>query len=159
MRHAKSSWDTPNLKDFDRPLNNRGERDAPKMGAYLNGLQLIPDYIFCSPAKRTRSTLSHITNQITILQKDIEFAENLYFKGLKAYIHTLKNTRKSISTVMVIGHNPMTEDAQQYLAKNPVSKPFKTATIACLEANISDWEKLDKDCCTLKWMIGPKDLP
>ena len=57
LRHAKSSWDNPALSDFDRPLNSRGQKNAPEAGMALRELGFKPDLILCSPSKRTRETL------------------------------------------------------------------------------------------------------
>src|SRR5436190_18664812 len=57
LRHAKSSWDDASLKDFDRPLSERGESAAPRMGAYMAAQGLAPELVLCSPAVRARQTL------------------------------------------------------------------------------------------------------
>ena len=59
LRHAKSSWSKPGLADIDRPLNKRGKRDAPRMGAVLHEQDLVPDLILSSPARRARKTLRY----------------------------------------------------------------------------------------------------
>lgn len=64
LRHAKSSWDQPQLDDFDRPLNERGRRAAPIMGHMLASLKFAPDVVLCSPAKRTRETLEAVASDI-----------------------------------------------------------------------------------------------
>ena len=57
LRHAKSSWDTMSLPDYDRPLAKRGRKAAPLIGAEIAQLGLRPDLILCSGAVRTRETL------------------------------------------------------------------------------------------------------
>ena len=56
LRHAKSSWDDPDLADFDRPLNDRGRSAAPFMGEVMNRNGFSPDVILSSPAVRARDT-------------------------------------------------------------------------------------------------------
>ena len=64
MRHAKSSWDMPCLKDSERPLNSRGKKNAPFMGKLLKEKNEIPDLIISSPAKRAYSTAKRIAVEI-----------------------------------------------------------------------------------------------
>ena len=64
IRHAKSSWSNPGEADFERPLNDRGERDAPRMGARLKELKIKPDLIVCSPAKRAKQTAKRIADAV-----------------------------------------------------------------------------------------------
>ena len=66
LRHAKSSWDDSRVSDFDRPLNNRGRREAEKIAEYMKENKYIPEYIICSTAKRTRETLDLILNIIKL---------------------------------------------------------------------------------------------
>ena len=57
LRHAKSSWDSPHLSDFERPLAPRGRKAAPRMGRFLEKNDLIPDRVLCSGARRALETL------------------------------------------------------------------------------------------------------
>lgn len=158
MRHAKSSWSNPYIKDFDRPLNSRGKNDAPKMGLLLKEKQIIPEKIFCSPAKRTRATLKRVLKEINRDKGIAEFKENLYYKDFDAYLKAVCSTADDINIVMTLGHNPMTENFISYLSSTPVLQPIKTATIACLTCDIDDWNGLGQGSCSLKWITGPKDL-
>jgi phosphohistidine phosphatase len=158
MRHAKSSWSNPYLKDFDRPLNSRGKSDAPKMGLFLKQKQLIPQKIYCSPAKRTRATLKKVLKEVNADEGVTEFVEDLYFRGHETYIEAIRSTSQNLDTVMTLGHNPMTEEAISILSSTPVRQPVKTATIACLTCDTAAWSDIQPGSCELKWITGPKDL-
>jgi phosphohistidine phosphatase len=158
MRHAKSSWSNPTLKDFDRPLNSRGKNDAPKIGLFLKEQQLIPQKIYCSPANRTRKTLKRILKKLNKDEIITEFEENLYFQGYDTYLKSICSTSPDIDIVMTLGHNPMTEELVSVLSATPVRKPIKTATITCLTIDIENWDELKPGSCNLKWIISPKDL-
>lgn len=158
MRHAKSSWSNPGLKDFDRPLNKRGKRDAPRMGRYLKDLKLVPDQIFSSPAARAKATILHVVDELEISQKSIQWNENLYFKGTGVYIEAIRSADDSSQIVMTVGHNPMTEDAIYVLSGNTLNKAIKTATVACFEFETDSWKNIQFDAKALKWVVGPKDL-
>ena len=60
LRHAKSSWDNLNHSDYDRPLNKRGKRDAPRMGEHIRQQEIVPDLILTSSAKRARKTATKV---------------------------------------------------------------------------------------------------
>lgn len=158
MRHAKSSWNNPGLKDFDRPLNNRGKRDAPRMGRYLKELQLVPDQIFSSPAARAKATILNVIKELDIPESSIKWNEDLYFKGPEAYIKAISSADDSSEIVMTVGHNPMTEDAIDTLSAGSSNKAIKTATIACFEFEADSWKNIKFEVKALKWIVGPKDL-
>lgn len=158
MRHAKSSWKNPKLSDFDRPLNKRGKRDAPRMGRYLKELQLVPDQIFCSPAVRAKSTIYHVIQELDLPESAVKWDQNLYFHGTGAYIEAIRNSKDSSEIVMTVGHNPMTEDVIYALSDNTSDTPIKTATIACFEFETDSWKNIRFDQKALKWIVGPKDL-
>ena len=78
IRHAKSSWDDPALPDKDRPLNDRGRRDAPKMGKRLAKRGVKPDLILSSPALRALRTAEIIAKMLDYQRRDIVLNERLY---------------------------------------------------------------------------------
>lgn len=158
MRHAKSSWNHPALKDFDRPLNKRGERDAPKMGRYLRELKLVPDQVFSSPAARAKSTILNVIEELGLPQSAITWDQDLYFNGVDSYLDAIRSADAASDIVMTVGHNPMTEDAISALSANTSNKAIKTATIACFEFETDSWKNINFDSKALKWIIGPKDL-
>lgn len=158
MRHAKSSWNNPGLKDFDRPLNKRGKRDAPRMGQYLKELELIPNQIFSSPAERAKSTILEVIRELDLPASQIAWDQNLYFNGVKSYLDVIRSADDSFGIIMTVGHNPMTEDAILTLSNHSTRKAIKTATIACFEFAVDSWENVEPNPDALKWVVGPKDL-
>lgn len=158
MRHAKSSWKNPALRDFDRPLNKRGKRDAPRMGKYLKQLQLKPDQIFSSPAERAKLTVLSVVKELNFPAERITWDENLYYDGAEAYLNAIRYAEDSSQLVMTVGHNPMTEDAISELSNHSVRKAIKTATIAFFEFNTESWKDIRFSTEALKWIVGPKDL-
>lgn len=105
IRHAKSSWKDLMLNDFERPLNKRGENDAPFMGKLLKEKDVFPDAILSSPALRAKTTAQKIAQEINF-SKEIIYDRKIY----EASVQTLKSVVKSIddkySTVFLFGHNP-----------------------------------------------------
>lgn len=158
MRHAKSSWDQEGLRDFDRPLNNRGKKDAPKMGAYLKEIDLIPGLIVSSPAARAKATIQGVVNELGLKEDVINWDEDLYYGSSKAYLKAIRSASENMDVVMTVGHNPMTEDTMAALSNTPFHQPVPTAAIACFELNVDTWKEVAPGVCTLKWLVTPKDL-
>lgn len=158
MRHAKSSWGDSNLKDFDRPLNSRGKKDAPKMGQLLKRLNQVPDLIVSSPAARAKATILSVIRELEVDEKTITWNDDLYYGGAGDYLDAIMNAPEDCNIVMTVGHNPMTEQTIANLSNRPFKNAVPTATIVCFEANIENWKDLRPGECTLKWVMSPKDL-
>ena len=158
MRHAKSSWDDSSLRDFDRPLNSRGKRDAPQMGQFLKEKGLIPDQIFSSPAVRAKATILHVARELGLGEKAITWTEEFYFSGANAYIEAIQNADEESQIVMTTGHNPMTEQVVELFAGNRRGLSMPTAAIACFESDAKSWELVTPANCRLVWLQVPKEL-
>ena len=78
VRHAKSSWKDSSLKDYDRPLNKRGKRDAPFMGKKIREREILPDLILSSPAKRARKTAIRVAEEIGYPKEKIQYDDKMY---------------------------------------------------------------------------------
>jgi len=158
MRHAKSSWKDRELRDYDRPLNKRGKKDAPAMGAFLEKTGMVPDVIISSPAVRARTTALLAAEEMGFDRDRIIWSESLYFDGPDAYINAVRNTSSGLKRVMTVGHNPMTEYAITLLAGMRSQNSVPTAAITCLKVNVGSWQELVPGCCSVLWMKRPKDL-
>lgn len=115
LRHAKSSWDDPDLKDFDRPLNDRGREAAQLMAAFMGFEGLLPARILCSSAQRTRETLAHLLLHFPE-DADICLSRRLYEADAPGYLEAIRDYGATATTLMVIGHNPAMEDVATILA-------------------------------------------
>jgi phosphohistidine phosphatase len=139
VRHAKSSWEDSAQNDYDRPLNERGERDAPVMGHRLKKLGILPDLILSSSAVRAATTASTISQIIGYSEKHIQFERRLYLAGELQLLHLLKEFGKG-KTVMMVGHNPgLTLFANKLLKDNIQNIP--TCGIVGAELTIADWKE------------------
>ena len=140
MRHAKSSWNFPELSDYDRPLNTRGKRDAPRMGKYVRQKGLTPDIILTSSAKRARTTASRVAKASGYTGK-VKKLDALYDAVLGAYFKTLQVLPDKYQSAMVIGHNPTMEQLVNHLTGH--IKQIPTAALTHIELPIERWESLD----------------
>lgn len=106
IRHAKSSWSNPMQSDFDRPLNERGEHDAPMMGKRLKEKEIYPDLIVASAARRTRQTAKRIAKVLDYEKEKIDLQERIYHCESEMYNKVISGIDNKIITAFVIGHNP-----------------------------------------------------
>ena len=140
MRHAKSSWNYPERSDYDRPLNGRGKRDAPRMGKHLRREGLIPDRILTSSAKRARKTASKVAKSCGYTGK-VKKLDALYDTVPGVYFEVLQALPDKYQRVMVFGHNPTMEQLVTYLTEQIERMP--TAAIAHIELPIQHWNTFD----------------
>ena len=139
LRHAKSSWASASLDDYDRPLNKRGKQDAPRMGALLAEQNLIPDLIVCSAAKRARSTAKRVAKACGYTGEIIK-TDALYLSGKSAYLRLLQQTAESHMTILIVGHNPDMEQLIESLTGDYERMP--TAALAQVTVDIGSWADL-----------------
>ena len=155
VRHAKSSWDDPDLSDFDRPLNTRGEKDAPKMGQRLNAQGVIPDGIYSSPAVRALTTGKIIAEIVGYPVNSIHTDRNLYHADEDVLLITVRSIPDSFDHVMIVGHNPgLTEFANELIPSTIDNIP--TTGIVAIQLNSNSWKAVDKNCGHLLFFDYPK---
>ncbi len=155
MRHAKSSWDNPELSDYERPLNKRGWRDAPRMGEHLHQQGLTPDLILSSSAKRARDTAYEVAKACHY-DGEPELVYMFYDEHPRVYDKILEALPNKYQRVLVIGHAPHLE-VFLLLAVEKYRK-LSTAAIAHLEFPIEKWEQLHDRVGTLVNLWTPKTL-
>ena len=155
LRHAKSSWDDSTLRDFDRPLAARGNRDAPRMGRVLKERGEVPDFIMCSPAARAVQTLHAVVAAAGISVKP-QFDEAIYGATSAELMSLVRRIPDSIHRTLVTGHNPGLEDLLSRLIGRHERMP--TAAMACLELVVDSWADIEDGAASLKWMLTPKQL-
>lgn len=156
MRHAKSSWANDRLADINRPLNDRGRRDAPRMGRLLVQQELVPDQIIASSAKRAAET-AKLVAQAASYEGEIRFTENLYLADLETYLEVASLVGDEINTLMLVGHNPDLEELVSDLSGNDERMP--TGAMAVFRLFIASWNELSPDTgCELVAVWRPKEL-
>lgn len=141
IRHAKSSWDNAFLKDFDRPLNARGKRDAPNMAKRLTRDQIFPDAIVTSPAKRAITTAKKIALGINFSKEKIESDPNIYEASSSTMLQIINKLDNQHNTYFLFGHNP----SFTYLAEQLSGEYFgniPTCGIVGIEFPFDSWDMI-----------------
>jgi len=106
IRHAKSDWNNPSLGDFDRPLNDRGKRDAPMMAHRLLDRKIKIDAFIASPAKRAKRTASIFAKEYKRDKDEIIFIEELYGAPVRAFYDVITKTNDKFDSIALFSHNP-----------------------------------------------------
>lgn len=138
MRHAKSSWDSPGLKDLERPLNARGERDAPLMGSHFAAWGLHPELLISSPAVRAQETAIRVARALSYPEAKIRIAPALYAKGVPGILSVVHALPETLSSVCLFGHNPDLSEAVGLLGGES-STHLPTAALVALVFAVDDW--------------------
>jgi phosphohistidine phosphatase len=157
VRHAKSSWKDLSLDDFDRPLNDRGERDAPKIGAKLQALGIKPDRLVSSPALRARQTAVAFAKAFGIPKEKILFNERIYHADLGDLLDVIQRLPEAADTAMIFGHNPEFTWLANKLGKLSIDN-IPTSGVVCLAFNVREWEQVDYGLGRQQFFMYPKQF-
>lgn len=157
IRHAKSSWDDMDLNDFERPLNERGKRDAPRMGVRLKMKGVLPDTILSSPAKRAFSTAKRIAKVIGFPKDKIKTDRQLYHAGEETILSLVQTIKNKHNIAFVVGHNPGLTDFVNTLRIDDIEiENIPTSGIVMFEIDIENWEQLQWGTARQAWFDYPK---
>lgn len=155
MRHAKSSWDDPDVSDHDRPLNARGARSAPRMGRLLRERDLVPDLIVSSTARRALETAYAVVTAVGYDGR-IEVTRRLYLAEPETYLDVLGEVESRFRRVLMIGHNPGLAQLVALCTGTDVVMP--TAAIAHIDAEIGAFADFRAGGGTLRAVYRPKEF-
>lgn len=136
LRHAKAGWALPGVRDFDRSLDETGQRDSEEMGQVMALNGYVPDLTLCSGALRARQTLAGIAAKTDTGK--VVFSDTLYMTDAAGYLDLIRD-QSNVSSLLVIGHNPMMEDLAlavsgdgEDIAKSALNSGFSTAGLAVI---------------------------
>jgi phosphohistidine phosphatase len=142
IRHAKSSWDDTALPDQDRPLNDRGKRDAPNMGERLAKRDVKPDLILSSPAMRALKTAEIIAKKLDYRRRDILVDDRLYAVAADDLLDVIHKLDDKLERVMLLGHNPELTELAHRLSSKITHMP--TCAVAEFTFDAKSWSKIGK---------------
>ena len=161
LRHAKADW--PSVPDHERPLADRGRKDAPAAGRWLAGTGIIPDLALCSTAERTRETWKLFAHELPVRPRTV-YEDRLYEAAPGQLLEVLQEVPEEVGTVLLVGHNPGVQGLTEVLTGEHEadtlprlrSTGFPTAAIAMLAVDLP-WKALEPGVARLTTFFTPKD--
>jgi len=144
IRHAKSSWDNPLQDDLDRPLNDRGKRDAPRMAKRLKEKEIHPDLMLSSPAKRARSTARRMAKVFKYDKENIKTDRSLYHADEATLLSVIQQINNKHDVVMLFGHNPgLTDFVNSFMADELDIDNIPTAGVVAFRLDVANWKDVE----------------
>ena len=155
VRHAKSSWKAKVPSDRERPLNKRGERDAPIMAARIVDAGIRPSLIISSPAVRAWTMATVVARQIGYTVEFLQREDDLYLASLNDLIDVVATQDTRFESIMIVGHNPGLTDFANYLSPNLTSN-LPTAGVVSVSIDRDDWSLYERPATKLTLYDYPK---
>lgn len=162
LRHAKSGWESPVPRDFDRPLNARGRKAARAMGREMRRLGLGFDLILASPAARVTETLTELAQGYGAAV-DTEFDETIYLAPVDHLLAIVRGTDDGDSRLLLVGHNPGMEQLALLLSganplRDEIAAKYPTAALAEISFDVDHWREAGPGKGRLDRFIRPREL-
>lgn len=156
MRHAKSSWDHPEMADIKRPLLQEGIDSTKKVVDYFRQNHINIKHIASSPAVRTIETAKLITHGLRLSHDSIDVFDDLYRADTSAFENCIFSLPDDWDHVLMIGHNPgISNFAHGFMAEK---EEIPTAGVLSVSFNIEKWIHLYTAPPILNFFIHPKKL-
>jgi phosphohistidine phosphatase len=161
LRHAKSGWDDPVTRDFDRPLNPRGRRAARTVGAEMKARGLVFELVLASPARRVVETLDEIAGGYGAIAP--RYDERLYLAAAATLLDIVRHAPDDVGRLLLVGHNPGLEQLALRLARGDalrgeVEIKYPTGTVAEIELPAEHWTEVKHGTGRIVRFIRPRDL-
>jgi phosphohistidine phosphatase len=163
LRHAKSGWNDPVARDFDRPLNVRGRRAAEVVGRHLKDAGLVFDHVIASPAVRVVETLEHVGSGFGAALAPA-WDKRIYLASGATLLDVAHGLPDTGAHALMAGHNPGLEDLVLMLVardgplRDEVEVKFPTASVATMTFDVDRWSEIAAGGGTLVRFIRPRDL-
>ena len=162
LRHARSDWDDPDLRDFDRPLNPRGRRAARRVGEEMMALGLGFDRTLASPARRVVETLGEVAAAFGPIQPHLD--RRIYLATPEILLELVRQTDDAVASLLLAGHNPGLERLALMLSgpdgalRSEVEVKYPTGTLAEIGFPVERWAEVAPGTGTIARFIRPRDL-
>lgn len=155
VRHAKSSWKDDSISDAERPLNKRGERDAPFMAELLYRKGIQPDLLVSSPALRALSTAKIFANTFEYLEGRIQVEDSAYLAETEDIWRIVRNFDNGSDSAMLFGHNPGFTEFVNFF-DNVYIDNVPTSGVVCIAFSSENWEFCSAEHAKVMWVEYPK---
>lgn len=163
LRHAKSTWDDPVARDFDRPLNPRGRRAARTVGREMRAQGLVFDAIIASPARRVIETIEEVAQACPLTSP--VYDQRLYLASTAALLEIIHETDGNVERLLLAGHNPGLENLALLLTgsddaelRKELELKYPTGTLAEIQFAIERWSDVEEGKGSLTRFVRPRDL-
>lgn len=157
VRHAKSSWDDPMLEDFQRPLNDRGRRDAPIIASrYARIISPVSPQLVSSPALRAKSTALIFADVLGLQSESIRFEPGIYEATTSELLTIIRGFDDSVSEIALFGHNPGLSDLCHTLGRCSFDE-MPTCALARFEFDVEHWSDITRGRGRLLAYTFPKE--
>jgi len=157
VRHAKSSWKNASLSDKKRPLNRRGDRDAPLMGERIHEHGIRPSLIVSSPATRAWTTAKIIATAINYPREFLQKEDTLYLASLHEILDIVVAQDSGFNNLMLVGHNPGMTDFANFLVPG-LTNNLPTAGVVSVQIDRDDWSLYERPATELLVHDWPKKV-
>src|SRR5215203_1346489 len=155
LRHAKSSWADPSMRDFDRPLANRGREACAIIGDYIKDKGIHFDLVLVSTALRTRETIKLVKERAEF-GGEVRYDERIYEATTSQLLEVISQVDNGRQSVLLVGHNPGIQDLLAVLTGEHLS--VSTANFAKIDIKTPEWSANLVNDGTLEWIVRPKEL-
>ena len=143
IRHAKSSWDDAATHDIDRPLNDRGKKDAPKMAERLLDKKIKIEGFYTSPAKRAVATCELFVKAYDKKKKNIIEVAELYEPHMQNFFNVIKKADEDFDCIALFSHNPGITAFVNQLTDVKVDD-MPTCSIFAIKIDIKKWNEFEE---------------
>lgn len=165
LRHAKSGWDDPVSRDFDRPLNDRGKRASEVIGRWLRDQKIHFDVIIGSPAVRVVETIDHVAIGYGETMAPV-WDKRAYLASASALLEIVHEAPEDSEHVLLVGHNPGLEDLVLMLvpdlagddARDAIEEKYPTASLAEIDFDVEHWADIKSGMGKLSYFKRPRDI-
>jgi phosphohistidine phosphatase len=143
MRHANAQWKDPQIADFDRPLNRRGNSEAEAMGRRLMELKLVPTILLASTARRAEQTADIVARELGVAARSRRSEESLYLAPAEDILRVVQTTGPRIPHLMIVGHNPGITEVANLLAPSRAIADLATAAVCTFTFDSRSWADVE----------------
>ncbi len=156
VRHAKSSWNSFALSDFDRPLNERGKQDAPQMAEKIKDKKVKPDLFVSSPAKRAKKTAKIFMKIYDENKKNLVLIPSLYEASVSNFYNAIDIMDDVYDTIAFFSHNPGITEFANSLTDYKIDN-IPTCGVFAVSMKIKKWNEFKKSDKELLFFDFPKN--
>ena len=142
MRHCDGQRKDPDVADFARPLNRRGNNESEAIARRLSELQLIPDLIITSPARRAAQTAETVARELTLPPRSLQYEEGLYLAGAEEILKLVRGIGPRVPHLMIVCHNPGISEVANILAPSPEMLGLATAAFCSITFDANLWPEI-----------------